>query len=251
MRGHQVFCTVGGRMCDLFLRPVTFPHRRVLCTSTFPKFVFRIGREHRLTMVRKKCFSTMGPAPLEAESIIDLTLLSSPVIIIDIDSDNMESLPGLAIPAPVTSIKLDLMPEPKYEHKDEAKEGVKGEPKDDMKDVFKYNPPHSPPPVRLRLDCVEIPPMRPSLRRAWERELARERERRRLQFRPVPRRSVLTPPTSSRSPSPDLGFVVIAGVRLPVSQMLNTMFYWIHERHELFLRRLEGHPPSLDYGCHS
>ncbi|KDN48104.1 hypothetical protein RSAG8_03120, partial [Rhizoctonia solani AG-8 WAC10335] len=85
--------------------------------------------------------------------------------------------------------------------------------------------------------------MRPSLRRAWERELARERARHRIQLRLVHRTPLLTPPTSSRSPSPELGSVVIAGVRLPVSPMLDTMFYWIHERHELFLRRLQGHPP--------
>ncbi|KAH7343970.1 hypothetical protein B0J17DRAFT_703728 [Rhizoctonia solani] len=186
-------------------------------------------------MVRKKCFSTFGPAPLEPESIIDLTLPSSPVIIIDIDIDDLESLPDLGAQVPVVPIKQEPTPEPKYELKDE--------PKDEPKDEFEYNAPLPTPTVRRRLDCVEIPPMRPSLRRAWDRELARERERRRIQLRLVYQTPLLTPPTSSRSPSPELSSVVVAGVRLPVSLMLDTMFYWIHERHELFLRRLEGHPP--------
>ncbi|CAE6443536.1 unnamed protein product [Rhizoctonia solani] len=182
-------------------------------------------------MVRIKCFSTFGPAPVEPESVIDLTLPSSPVIIIDIDIDDLESLPDLDVQALAVTIKQEPTPEPTYE------------PKDEPKDEFKNSTPLPTRPVRRRLDCVEIPPMRPALRRAWERELARDRERHRNQLRLVYRTPLLTPPTSSRSPSPELGSAVIAGVPLPVSLMLDTMFYWIHERHELFLRRFEGHPP--------
>ncbi|KEP55689.1 hypothetical protein V565_001450 [Rhizoctonia solani 123E] len=218
-------------------------------------------------MVKKRCFSTLGPGPLEPEPIIDLTLLSSPVIIIDIDIDDLESLPDLDIQTPAVPIKLGSTPEPKHEPQDESNGELKEEPKDELKDEpkdelkddpkdqpedgfkdepkdeSKYNTPHPTPPIRRRFDCVEIPPMRPSLRRAWEKELTRERERHRVRLRLVHRTPLLTPPTSSRSPSPEVGSVVIAGFRLPVSPILDTMFYWIHERHELFLRRLEGHPP--------
>lgn len=106
-------------------------------------------------------------------------------------------------------------------------------------------------PTRRKFDCVEIPPMDPVWRRALERSLARERaqQQRPEHHRLTRREPLLSPPASSRSSSPELArpparrFVVIAGVRLPVSPILDTMFYWIYERHELFLRRLEGQPP--------
>lgn len=105
--------------------------------------------------------------------------------------------------------------------------------------------------LKRRFDCVEMPALRPAWRRAWEASLARERAEIR-RARRLQRRAVLpTPEASSRTPSPDPDgepaqtrtFVTISGVRLPVSPMLDTMFYWIHERHQLFLRRLQGLPP--------
>ncbi|QRW15879.1 hypothetical protein RhiXN_03880 [Rhizoctonia solani] len=133
--------------------------------------------------------------------------------------------------------------DPKEELKQELKQEFKQEFKDEPKEESMLCTLPIIPPIRRRLDCVEIPPMRPSLRRAWERELAREREHHRFRIRLVHRTPLLTSPTSSCSPSPETRFVVIAGIRLPVSRMLDTMFDWIHRRHELFLRRFEGHPP--------
>ncbi|CAE6405127.1 unnamed protein product [Rhizoctonia solani] len=204
-------------------------------------------------MVRKKYFSALGPSFVGTEPIlIDLTLPSSPAIVINIDIDDLESLPDLDLQAPAAPIKSELTLEPMYQPRDDPKDESKGEsvdeakvePKDELKEEPKDGSMlNTLPPARRRLDCVEIPPMRPSLRKAWERELARERERSRVQLRLVRRAPLLTPPASSRSPTPGTNFVVIAGVRLPVSPMLDTMFEWIHQRHELFLRRLEGHPP--------
>ena len=105
--------------------------------------------------------------------------------------------------------------------------------------------------VKRRFDCVEMPLLRPAWRRAWEMSLARERAQRQHARRLDRRGALPTPEASSRPSSPDLPadlaqtrtFVTISGVRLPVSPMLDTMFYWIHERHQLFLRRLQGLPP--------
>jgi hypothetical protein len=104
---------------------------------------------------------------------------------------------------------------------------------------------------KRKFDGVEMPVLRPAWRRAWEASLAQEREQREFERRAARRRMALpTPDTSSRPSTPevDLGgpprkYVVISGVRLPVSPMLDTMFYWIHERHQLFLRRFQGLPP--------
>ncbi|QRV87490.1 hypothetical protein RhiJN_15508 [Ceratobasidium sp. AG-Ba] len=104
--------------------------------------------------------------------------------------------------------------------------------------------------AKRKLDCVELPRLPPAWRRAWEKDLARERARkRRAAARAV---QLPTPEPSSRPATPeydvDLGpaprrYVVIAGTRLPVSPMLDTMFYWVYERHQLFLKRLQGLPP--------
>ncbi|KAG9123150.1 hypothetical protein FRC07_000180 [Ceratobasidium sp. 392] len=96
-----------------------------------------------------------------------------------------------------------------------------------------------------------MPPVRPAWRRAWEAFLAQEREQQERERARAARRTALpTPEPSSRPATPevDLGHaprrhVVISGVRLPVSPMLDTMFYWIHERHQLFMRRFQGLPP--------
>jgi hypothetical protein len=179
-------------------------------------------------MVRLKCFGrpTQGLSqtvfePLKSEHAHQLSPPpSSPKLFIDVDELEI-------------TLKIDLKV-------DAVEDELKPELEDDV--------PVRTRPIRRRLDCIEIPPMQPIWRRAWERALAREREQRGPERRLIHRTSLLSPPTS-RSPSPKPGlaqprkFVVIAGVRLPVSPMLDTMFYWIHERHELFLRRLQGQPP--------
>ncbi|KAG9103035.1 hypothetical protein FRC06_000436 [Ceratobasidium sp. 370] len=134
-----------------------------------------------------------------------------------------------------TQPKLDTTPEPKPQ--------IEPTPE----------PPRRP---KRRFDCVEIPPLRPAWRRAWEASLAQERERRERErraaraARAARRTGLLTPEPSSRPSTPEVDLrpaprkhVVISGVRLPVSPMLDTMFYWIHERQQLFMRRFQGLPP--------
>ncbi|KAG9088769.1 hypothetical protein FS749_001914 [Ceratobasidium sp. UAMH 11750] len=128
---------------------------------------------------------------------------------------------------------------------------TKSEPDTKPEPKAKIEPTPEPPrrPKR-KFDCVEIPPLRPTWRRAWEASLAEERELRERERRDARRIGLPTPEPSSRPATPevDLGpaprkHVVISGVRLPVSPMLDTMFYWIHERHQLFMRRFQGLPP--------
>lgn len=120
--------------------------------------------------------------------------------------------------------------------------------KREVKPKLESTPAHR---VKRRFECVEMPVLRPAWRRAWEMSLARERARRQHARRLNRRGALPTPEASSRPTSPELPaelaqtrtFVTISGVRLPVSPMLDTMFYWIYERHQLFLRRLQGLPP--------
>ncbi|KAF8760285.1 hypothetical protein RHS01_02030 [Rhizoctonia solani] len=87
-------------------------------------------------MVRKKYFSKSGPSFVRSEPvIIDLTLPSPPVIVIDID--DLESLPDLDIQASTVSVKSELTLEPEHQSINELKSEPKEEPKDEPGDESK------------------------------------------------------------------------------------------------------------------